>query len=204
MSTLKDKVKEIAEIAASVPENLQVSCFEILLRDYLESLSPPPIKESTPPTKAAAGILNQDNGVSEVTKGQADLTMADLHLKARKFMERYSVTIAEANNLFYKEGTAIKPLYEEVKTTRMAEAQIRVTLLQALRGAFTDGEFIANVESVRSECRDRKMLDTTNFAANYKNNSSLFDFEKFDRETKTLRLSEDGRKELAQLVKELQ
>ena len=60
------------------------------------------------------------------------------------------------------------------------------------------------VEAVRTECRDRKTLDSTNFAANYKNNASLFDFEKFDRETKALRLAEDGRKELAQLIKELQ
>ena len=46
-------------------------------------------------------------------------------------MEKYSVSIAEVNNLFYKDGGDIPPLYEDVKTTRMAEGQIRVTLLQA-------------------------------------------------------------------------
>jgi hypothetical protein len=142
--------------------------------------------------------------VEEATKGQSDVTMADLHLKARKFMEKYSVTIAEINNLFYKDAGVITPLYEDVKTTRMSEAQIRITLLQGLKSALADGEFAVTVEAVRTECRDRKTLDSANFAANYKNNATLFDFEKFDRETKTLRLTEDGKKELAQLIKELQ
>jgi hypothetical protein len=186
VSTLKDKVKELAEIARSVPENLQVSCFEILLRDHLESLSgagesqEPKASEKVSPAaiQADAGKTFEDSA-----KGQTDVTMADIHLKARKFMEKYSVSIAEVNNLFYKDGGDITPLYEDVKTTRMAEAQIRVTLLQALRNALVDGEFTTNVEAVRGECRDRKTLDATNFAANYKNNSSLFDFETFDRRT---------------------
>ena len=86
----------------------------------------------------------------------------------------------------------------------MSEVQVRVTLLQALLTALSDGEFTAQADNVRTECRDRKALDGTNFAANYKNNGTLFDFEKYDKDTKALRLSENGRKELAQLIKELQ
>lgn len=209
MSDLRDKVKELAEIAALVPENLQTTCFEVLLRDYLASVSDrgaPPAKqkavaEGTPP---AAGTEASEKSFEEAAKPQADVTLADLHVKARKFLEKYGVSIGEVNNLFYKEGTTIKPLYENLKTTRMSEAQIRVTLLQALRSVLADGEFTAQVDNVRAECRDRKALDAANFAANYKNNSSLFDFDKYDKDTKGLRLSEDGRKELAQLVKELQ
>ena len=40
VSTLKNKVNEFAEIAKSLPENLQVTCFELLLRNHLEVLSP--------------------------------------------------------------------------------------------------------------------------------------------------------------------
>lgn len=206
MSDLRDKVKELAEIAALVPENLQATCFEILLRDYLASLS----GGGAPPTKQKAGeditppALGTEGSFEEAAKAQADVTQADLHVKARKFLEKYGVSISEVNNLFYKEGTEIKPLYEDLKTTRMSEVQIRVTLLQALLSVLSDGEFTAQVDNVRTECRDRKALDGANFAANYKNNDSLFDFEKYDKDTKTLRLSEDGRKELAQLIKELQ
>lgn len=208
MSDLREKIKEIADIAGLVPEHLQATCFEVLLRDYLASVSTggrsqpkgaaPP--EGAPTTRDAA----QGKTFEEAAQGQADVALSDLHVKARKFMEKYGVSIGELNNLFYKEGTTIKPLYEDLKTTRMAEAQIRVTLLQALRSALADGEFIAQVEAVRAECRDRKALDGANFAANYKNNGSLFDFQKYDKDTKAIRLSEDGRKELAQLIKELQ
>lgn len=42
-----------------------------------------------------------------------------------------------------------------------------------------------------------------NFAANFKNNASLFEgFESYAK-ANPLRLSEDGRKELAELIKEL-
>ncbi|MDP9050353.1 MAG: hypothetical protein M3O31_06445 [Acidobacteriota bacterium] len=207
MSTLKEKIKEIADIAASVPENLQASCFEILLRDYLQSISEQPASRQQRPDEPkppAVTPVDEAKPVEEAAKGQSDVTMADIHLKARKFMEKYSVTITEINNLFYKDAGVITPLYEDVKTTRMSEAQIRITLLQGLRSALIEGEFAANVEDVRTECRDRKTLDGANFSANYKNNNTLFDFEKFDREIKSVRLSENGRKELAQLIKELQ
>lgn len=209
MADLREKVKELADIAALVPEHLQATCFEVLLKDYLVSVSGGTSRRSKENAEAsaaapAAGAEAPEKTLEEAAKSQADVTLADLHVKARKFFDKYTVSIAEINNLFYKEGTEIKPLYEDLKTTRMSEAQIRVTLLQALHRALSDGDFTAEVESVRTECRDRKALDAANFAANYKNNASLFDFNKYDKETKVLRLSEDGRKELAQLIKELQ
>lgn len=209
MSSLQEKVKELAAIAALVPENLQVTCFEILLRDYLASLSGDtahpqkhnPIKDSAAPPAAA---YKADSEIEKHADTQADVTQADLHVKARKFMEKHSVSINELNNLFYKEGVEIKPLYEDLRTTRMAEAQIRIALLQALHNALSGGEFTADVENIRTECRDRKALDGPNFTANFRNNSSLFDFDNYSKDTTTLRLSEDGKKELAKFIKELQ
>lgn len=202
MSDIKEKIKEFAEIAASVPENLQAICFEILLRDHLSSIAgerKPPIVENPENTEPKAPAAPGDTD-----KTQADIVSTDLHVKSKKFMEKYSVSLTEINNLFYKEGQDILPLYEDLKTTRMSEAQIRVTLLQALRTALTSGEFTADVEAIRTECRDRKSYDGPNFAANFKNNSSLFDFDTYSKDTTTVRLSEDGRKELSQLIKELQ
>lgn len=202
MSDIKEKIKEFVEIAASVPENLQAICFEILLRDHLASIA----SERKPPrTEKPESIEPQAPAApGEAEKTQADIVSSDLHVKSKKFLEKYSVSLAEINNLFYKEGQEILPLYEDLKTTRMAEAQIRVTLLQALRNALTSGEFTADVEAIRAECRDRKSYDGPNFAANFKNNSSLFDFDTYGKDTTTVRLSEDGRKELSQLIKELQ
>lgn len=202
MSDIKEKIKEFAEIAASVPENLQTVCFEILLRDHLASIAN---ERKSPKSEKTESIdFPQPPAAPEVELTQADIVTSDLHVKSKKFLEKYSVSLTEINNLFYKEGSEILPLYEDLKTTRMAEAQIRVTLLQALRNAVSSGEFTANVEAIRAECRDRKSYDGPNFSANFKNNSSLFDFDTYTKDTTAVRLSEDGRKELAQLIKELQ
>jgi hypothetical protein len=208
MKEIRDSVKQIAEIAASVPESLQSLCFELLLRHYLESLSTssdPGNTQSrkTPPPAAEVVVPVVPASIEEKAKVQTDLSTGDLHVKTRRFMEKYGVTLDELNNLFFKEDETIQPLYEDVKTTRLAEAQIRIALLLALRNALLTGEFAAPVEAVRAECRDRKSYDQANFAANLKNNQSLFD-EKYGKDTTTLRLSEDGRKELSQLIKELQ
>jgi hypothetical protein len=124
-------------------------------------------------------------------------------VKVRKFMERHSITLDHLNQLFYKDGGEIKPLYEDLKTTRMAESQIRAALLHALLSAMKSGEFVADGEAVRAEVQQRKAYDKANFAANFKNNASLFEgFESYVK-ANPIRLSEDGRKELAELIKEL-
>lgn len=202
MSDIKEKIKELAEIAASVPENLQAICFEILLRDHLASIANERRPPKTVPSETSEASMSVPS--EEQENAQVDIASSDLHVKAKKFLEKYSVSLSEINNLFYKEGQEISPLYEDLKTTRMAEAQIRVTLLQTLRNALASGEFTADVEAIRAECRDRKSYDAPNFTANFRNNNSLFDFDTYSKETTSVRLSEDGRKELSQLIKELQ
>jgi hypothetical protein len=202
MSDIKEKIKELAEIAASVPENLQAICFEVLLRDHLASIANERKPAKTERNESSEASTSAPSDLH--TNAQVDVVNSDLHVKAKKFLEKYSVSLNEINNLFYKEGQEISPLYEDLKTTRMAEAQIRVTLLQALRNALASGEFTADVEAIRAECRDRKSYDAPNFTANFRNNSSLFDFDTYSKDTTSVRLSEDGRKELSQLIKELQ
>lgn len=209
MADLSDKVKELAEIALLVPENLQTTCFELLLRDYLSSASggkASAVKQNAPIGEGpvAVGVAPSEGSLEEAVDAQADIALTDLHMKARKFIEKYGVSAAEVNNLFYKDGSTISPLYEDLRTTKMSETQMRVTLLHALRNAFVTGDFSAQVSEVREECRDRKALDANNFAANYKNNKTLFDFARYDKSTATLRLSEEGKRGLAQVIKELQ
>ncbi len=205
MEEMKDKVLEIADIAKSCPDNLQVACFETLLKHYLSGLqmSPGGSPEAARVTGVQAGTENQPNVDAEARQKQDELRDADFHLKFKRFMKNESVPLEDLNELFYKEGEEIHSLYEDLKTTKEAEGQIRITLMQALRNAMGTGEFEADVESVRQDCKARKCYNGPNFTATFRNNKALFDFEKFEKSTKSVRLSETGKKELGKVVKKL-
>lgn len=208
MSKLKDKVLEIAEIANACPESLRTLCFEMLLRDLLNDWN------STPkPRGEEKGMRERESPAfdpppksdPQPSKNQDDISEGDLHIKARNFMKRYGVTMDQLNNLFYKEGDDFKSLYEDLRTTRMAESQIRIALLQSLRNAMIDGEFRASVEDIRQEASARKCYDVNNFTRIFTNYAGMFDFgEKFDKSMTIVKLSEQGRKELYDVIKELQ
>lgn len=133
-----------------------------------------------------------------------DLQLKDLPIKVRKFLEKQGLSIDHINELFYRENLELKTLYEDLKTTKTSESQIRLGLLSALQTALETGEFEFNGESVRQQCQLRKCYDAGNFIANFKNNTKLFEgFSDYDKKA-AIRLSEAGRKQLADLIKELQ
>jgi hypothetical protein len=137
-------------------------------------------------------------------RGGEDQVQQDLHLKAKKFLGKQGLSLDDLNELFYKEGDAIKPLFEDLKTTKSSESQIRLGLVSALRNAIQNGVFEFSGEDVRQQCRLRKTYDATNFKANFRNNRRLFDkFENYEKEKPIIRLSEEGREALAKLIKEL-
>lgn len=211
MKQMKDKILEIVDVAKACPENFQAVCFETLLRHYLSTLSRPGDK---PPKDASTSQVDKpaetqhatgDTGsLAASSTKQEDIREVGLHLKMKRFMEKEKVTIAELNRLFYREGDRTLPLFDDLKTTRMSESQIRVTLLQCLVTAMNSGEFDADLDAIRTECTQRKCYDSANFLANFRNNGTLFDAGKIDRMTKSLRLSDAGKKELADVIKELQ
>jgi hypothetical protein len=208
MKKLKEKVLEIVKIAQECPENFQQSCFEILLKHELCILETPkgsPGEQRRETFRESEKSKEEPKSVVEQSaKTQDDLSSADLHLKTRRFLEKQGLSVDHLNLLFYKEGDQIYPLYENLKTTRTSESQIRITLLQCLRNAIRTGDFQTQVESAREEASTRKCYDKNNWSANYSNNATLFDFEKYSRQVKVITLSEQGKTELAKIIKELQ
>ncbi len=153
-----------------------------------------------------APAANDVGGATDTTDAPSehDLTIRDVHVKARKFLEKYEKTINDLNQILYKEGDELRPLFADLKTTKTSESQIRIALLQALTSGIKSGEFQFDGEEVRKECQARKCYDAGNFSANFKNSATLFDgFEKYDKQSPTIRLSEDGRLVLAQVINEL-
>jgi hypothetical protein len=202
---LKDRVLEVAKIAQECPENLQQSCFEILLKHVLSTEEPPPPPSGAPPdVDGAQARIEPKNVVEESAKKQDDLQEKEIHLKARRFLQKYSVTIEELNQLFYKEGDKILPLYDDLKSTRTSESQIRITLLQCLLSAIATGEFQTTTDAAKEEAQKRKVYEGNNWSNNYSSNAALFDFDKYSKNVRIINLSEEGKKELAKVIKELQ
>jgi len=220
VADLKEEVKEIVEIVALVPESLKVMCFEMLLKDALAkrhappkapphappAAEPKPLKPAaTPADETTAGADSTSitaPGVQPKVNGGSDIATSDLHMKTRRFMDKYGLTLEHINNVFYKEDGKYELLITDFGATTMAEGQIRIASMQALQQALVDGEFTTTVEAVREECKVRKCYDGANFTSNFKKNAGIFDFGEWNNVTE-LRLSEDGKKALVEVVKTL-
>lgn len=199
---MKKDIKEIAAIAEGVPEAFRDHTYEVLLTEYLKGLAPPRGNALSPPPPDA-----EASGASEELPGtadQEDIVMADLHAKTKKFLGENDLSLAHVNELFYKEGEEILPLYEDLGTTQLSESQLRIALLQAFRNALGTGDYVFNVEQVRTEAQERKAYDSANFSSNLKAHAKNFDgFSKYDKKKPDVRLSVEGKKRLAALVKQI-
>lgn len=202
--SLKDKIIELADIARTCPDNLQEKCFELLLSDFLNSRykDAQPLPPDEPNAIPDDSENNNDDGSSNSGR---ELKESDVHLKVKKFLPKYELEFAALNDLFYIEDNHVCQLGEALKSTKASEVQIHIALLQSLQNAIDSGDFRFNGEDVRKECGVRKCYDQTNFTANFKNNAKLFErFEKYNRMSPLISLSEQGKSELAKLIKSMQ
>lgn len=220
VTSLKEEVKEIVEIVALVPDEHKAMCFEMLLKDALAKRHAPPKLAPHPPppappseAKASKSPAPADDagdkddqkaptaGVQPTVNEGSDIVSADLHMKTRKFMSANSLTLENINNVFYKEGDEFELLITDFGATNMTEGQIRIAQMQALHHALVDGEFTTTVEAVRDECKMRKCYDQSNFTKNFRVNAPTFDFGEWSKDVTELRLSEEGKKSLAEVIK---
>jgi hypothetical protein len=203
---LKQKIMDFVAIAKECPENLQEKCFELLLADHLQQLRPKVAStgEDTKPPKSTGDEGNKETE-NKKTSQQEDIAETDLHVKARQFLKKSGLAVEDINQLFYKEEGNFLPLYDDLKTTKASESQIRIALLHSLLKGMHTGEFEFNGESVREEAQIRKCYDGTNFAAHFKNSKELFEgFSKYTKTSPTIRLSTAGKSKLAEVIKDLQ
>lgn len=203
---LKQKIEEIVALTKDCPGNLQEKCFELLLTDYLQQhrLKAPNVEDVAKQPKRTSDE-DQNKGEDKKTPQQEDIAETDLHVKARQFLKKSGLTVEHINQLFYKEDGNFLPLYDDLKTTKAAESQIRIALLHALLNGMHTGDFEFNGESVRTEAQVRKCYDSANFAATFKYSSSLFEgFSNYERSSPTIKLTTEGKTKLAEVIKALQ
>jgi hypothetical protein len=203
---LKQKIMEFAALAKDCPENLQEKCFELLLADHLQQLRPKtPSDAEDGKQKKTTGDEDKKESEDKKTPRQEDIAETDLHVKARQFLKKSGLTVEHINQLFYKEEGNFLPLYDDLKTTKASESQIRIALLHSLLKGLHTGDFEFNGESVREEAQVRKCYDAPNFAAHFKYNKELFEgFAKYSKTSPNVRLSADGKAKLAEVIKDLQ
>jgi hypothetical protein len=192
---LKEQINEIITTADTCPELYKVECFKILLSHYLrENICQQSEKEQ-------GNISESEDTKSE--KGQREIRDSDLDFRFRKYMEKYTITLDKLNQLFYFKDGAFLGMYDNLKTLKAAEFQIRVALLHSMINAMSNGDFEFDGEAVRAECQMRKVHDAKNFATIFKNNARFFTgFDVYKRGT-SIRLSDLGKEELSKVIKDI-
>ena len=204
---LNKKVAEIAAIAKKCPENLQEKCFELLLKDFLDTQKSAEARKKPPPAphvEEPTMDLNK-NDSDKSTPKQEEFSEKDLHVKAKRLLNTHGLSVAHINQLFYKEGDKILPLFDDLRTMKASESQLRIAMLQALQNGISSGDFEFDGEEVRQEAQVRKCYDAINFATNFKNNKELFEnFKSYKKTSPKIHLSTAGKSVLVEVIQNLQ
>lgn len=196
-AALKSEIQEIVELVKTVPESLQVRTLELLLQDLLDrtggkKVSGSSEKEDEREERPATKDKNRE-------RESEGLNPHTLPMRVKAFMKRTKVTDKQLERLFHIEGKQYEPIWT-LKVTKFSKAQVQIALLQSLQRALTSGEFSFDREEVRTECKDRKSYDNTNFKANFQNSGKCFSGLEKDG---LVSLTDDGMTALAALITEL-
>ncbi len=177
---LEGKIKEFIELAEKFDERYRQKIFEVLLIGYLRG------------TQSSKETPQKAEGPSPSTPEKFIVP-----IDVRAVLSQYGVPEDKIQKLFLIAGAEIRPIYT-IKTTKKSGAQMQVALLTALENALKpSGRFEFSVEDVKQRCIGLKVFDSTNFAANFKNNAKLFE-DLDDKEH--VKLSPDGKSELAEAI----
>lgn len=184
---LKKEIKEILEIAASVPEAFREKCFEVLLNHILSG------KES----KSAPPPTGKDK---EKSKDTPNLELPS-HIKA--LMRRRDISEEQIDSLVMLDGEDLH-FIKEPSHNQASKGQNEWALLLALKNGILSNTLKADPEEVRSLVQEKGFYDVANFSANFKKAKYAAYFkEVLEPQGSAQALSQDGEKALADLIKSL-
>jgi hypothetical protein len=200
-ANLKSEIQEIIELVKQCPEPLQLRAFELLLQHALRNNGAERGEHadrgvgSPLETRGTKKLQGQDND----RQGESTLNVNELPMRVKAFMKKNSITPQQIEQLFHIEGGQIFPIWS-LRTTKFAEGQMHIALMQSLKRALESGEFSFEQDEVRKEAREKRTYDDKNFSANFKYREAYF--------TKLAKdglspLSDDGMNALAALIRQL-
>ncbi len=183
---LKDDIKEIGKIAASVPEAFREKCFEVLLvhlvSGQISGADQPPPPPFVPPGRQRKIVLPS-------------------HVMA--FMRRKGVTQEQIEEIVMLEGDELH-FIKEPEHGQAAKGQKDWALLLALKNGILNNSLKADPEEIRSMVQEKGFYDPPNFAANFKKKKYADLFRgPLERHGEAQSISPEGETALATLIKAL-
>jgi hypothetical protein len=154
--SLSEEIKQITEIAESVPERYKEKCFEILLQRLLSEKKSP---------SQALEIFSQGHPES-IPSQDAKIPITT---QIRLFMTKTGITEEELNSiLFYDSNNDEVHFLKEPNPPAIAQGQIDWALLLALQKGVLSNELSVDAENVRAICQVKGFYDGANFASIFK------------------------------------
>jgi len=186
--SLQDEIKQITDLANSVPDPFKEKCFEVLLQHLLS--------QQIPLQSGVQGIQQQPVDSKPPSSDKLPFPSA-----IKVFMRKTGVTEDELNAILLYENNDVLFIHEP-KTTIIGQGQIEWTLLLALKKAILTNEFSVDPEDVRSICKEKGFYDASNFAAVFKFPSNKVLFKGLLKpQGESQSLTDVGQTTLCQLVK---
>lgn len=183
---IKQGIQEIIEIAKLCPKELQEKCFELLLKNLLDKYAP---------------ILKTHTGTEEKEESEKGEELPrDLNATMEAFLKQFGLKRKNLEAIFHISESGVRPLFSDLKVTKVAKKEIRLACLLGLKYAILEGDFRIPLEELREWAVDQNAYDAPNFMAHLKNNKKYFVKVKSGEDT---HLSAEGKKEAASIIKDL-
>jgi hypothetical protein len=196
---LKAGVKEIAEIATSVPEQFRDKCFELLLSNLLR----------TEGTDSARQLRHDKGGQVEPPQDESEkkpnLIQGEIPIttQVRVLMKKTGVTKEELENILLYENDEVH-FIKEPHPKGITTGQMEWALLLALKNAILNDSLSTDPEDVRSVCQEKGYYDKGNFAGVFKQERNAKWFRKaLVKQGPAEPLSSEGQDALGELIKRL-
>jgi hypothetical protein len=196
---LKAGVKDIAEIAASVPEQFRDKCFELLLANLLGQLKP----ATSPPDLGTASAKEHGSDKDATKQAKQAEGQIPITTQLRVLMKKTGVTKEELDRVLDYENGEVN-FIREPHPKGIATGQMEWALLLALKNAIVNNTLTTDPEDVRSVCQEKGFYDKANFAAIFKKSRNARLFKKaLVKQGPAEPLSAEGQDALGDLIRRL-
>jgi hypothetical protein len=192
---LKDSIKEISEIAASVPEQFRDKCFELLLANLLRQNGDGTIGGG----KSGKEEHKSPDDSEKKPKGDG----VPITTQLRVLMKKTDVTKDEIDKILLYDNGEVH-FIKEPHTKGITTGQMEWALLLALKNAIEKNSLTTDPEEVRSVCQDKGYYDKGNFSGVFKQDRNVKLFRKaLTAQGPAEPLSSEGQDALGVLIKRL-